>query len=46
MIGGFLGAAVPLKMIDAIATARIKDLTVISIGAGIGAVVLISENWF
>ncbi len=34
MIGGFLGAAVPLKMIDAIATARIKDLTVISIGAG------------
>ena len=34
MIGGFLGAAVPLKMIDEIAVAGIKDLTVISIGAG------------
>lgn len=34
MIGGFLGAAVPLKMIDEIAAAGVKDLTVISIGAG------------
>ncbi len=33
MIGGFLGAAVPLKMIDEIAAAGITDLTVISIGA-------------
>lgn len=34
MIGGFLGAAVPLKMIDEIAAAGSKDLTVVSIGAG------------
>ncbi|WP_303868771.1 CoA transferase subunit A [Acetobacterium wieringae] len=34
MIGGFLGAAVPLKMIDEIAAAGVKNLTVISIGAG------------
>ncbi|MBU4439933.1 MAG: 3-oxoacid CoA-transferase subunit A [Firmicutes bacterium] len=34
MIGGFLGAAVPLIMLDLIAAAGVKDLTVISIGAG------------
>lgn len=34
MIGGFLGAAVPLKMIDEIAAAGVNNLTVISIGAG------------
>lgn len=34
MIGGFLGAAVPLVMIDQMAAEKIKDLTVISIGAG------------
>lgn len=34
MIGGFLGAGVPLVMIDEIAKSGVKDLTVISIGAG------------
>jgi acetate CoA/acetoacetate CoA-transferase alpha subunit len=34
MIGGFLGAAVPLKMIDQIAESGISKLTLISIGAG------------
>ncbi|MBC3887070.1 3-oxoacid CoA-transferase subunit A [Acetobacterium paludosum] len=34
MIGGFLGAAVPLVMIDKMVAEKIKDLTVISIGAG------------
>lgn len=34
MIGGFLGAAVPLIMIDQMVTVGIKDLTIISIGAG------------
>ncbi|WP_373482863.1 CoA transferase subunit A [Acetobacterium sp.] len=34
MIGGFLGAAVPLKMIDEMAAAGSRDLTIVSIGAG------------
>ncbi|WKY47188.1 3-oxoacid CoA-transferase subunit A [Eubacteriaceae bacterium ES3] len=34
MIGGFLGASVPLVMIDQIVEKNIKDLTVISVGAG------------
>ncbi|WKY43795.1 3-oxoacid CoA-transferase subunit A [Eubacteriaceae bacterium ES2] len=34
MIGGFLGAGVPLVMIDQIVAKNIKDLTVISVGAG------------
>lgn len=34
MIGGFLGAAVPLIMIDQMVEVGVKDLTIISIGAG------------
>jgi len=34
MIGGFLGAAVPLKMIDQLAESDIKEITLITIGAG------------
>ncbi|MDK2937015.1 MAG: acetate CoA/acetoacetate CoA-transferase alpha subunit [Eubacteriaceae bacterium] len=34
MIGGFLGAGVPLVMIDQIVEKNLKDLTVISVGAG------------
>lgn len=34
MIGGFLGAAVPLVMIDQMVEKKLKDLTIISIGAG------------
>jgi len=34
MIGGFLGGAVPLKMIDQLADSKIKDITLITIGAG------------
>lgn len=34
MIGGFLGAAVPLIMIDQMVAVGVKDLTIISIGAG------------
>ncbi|MDI3536685.1 MAG: acetate CoA/acetoacetate CoA-transferase alpha subunit [Eubacteriaceae bacterium] len=34
MIGGFLGAGVPLLMIDQIVEKNIKDLTIISVGAG------------
>lgn len=34
MIGGFLGAGVPLMMIDQIAKKKISGLTIISVGAG------------
>ncbi|KNZ40803.1 CoA transferase subunit A [Acetobacterium bakii] len=34
MIGGFLGAAVPLLMIDQLAESDIKEITLITIGAG------------
>lgn len=34
MVGGFLGAGVPLVLLDQIAQKNIRDLTVISVGAG------------